>query len=176
MLNYLYIDLMKCTASDTFRILSYSVLWLFRYMRTYSALLRPIHQYWDIIKAYSDIFSTLPILSSNIFKTLWNVDQAYSEACHRALFSHIQAYSEPCAMLAYPETWRTRNSRIFRTLAHLHPNTYSKSCHTNENWQIFRTLSYLKPYTYSEHSPEFKIEIFAKIVKKLQLFFQSTPS
>ena len=29
------------------------------------------------------------------------VRKAYSEPCHRALFSHIQAYSEACATLAY---------------------------------------------------------------------------
>ena len=49
-----------------------------------------------------------------LFKTLWNGDQTYLESCHWALFSHIQAYSEPGAMLAYAETWYIRNPGIFR--------------------------------------------------------------
>ena len=85
------------------------------------------HASWDINKAYWAPCVTLAysqpchILSSGIFrtkglfKTLWNVDQAYSEPCHRALFRHIQTSSQPCAKLAYAETWYTRNSRIFRT-------------------------------------------------------------
>ena len=28
--------------------------------------------------------------TGSLFKTPWNVDQAYSEPCHRALYSHIQ--------------------------------------------------------------------------------------
>ena len=90
-------------------------------IQSYFALLRHIHAYWDIIKAYSApcvilayLFTTLPY--SGLFKTLWNADQAYLEPCHKELFSHITAYSEPCATLAYPETWHTRNSGIFRTL------------------------------------------------------------
>ena len=95
--------------------------------QSYSALVSHIYAYWDFIKAYSALCLILAypqpyhILSPGIFrtgglfKTLWNVNQAYSEPCHRALFSHIQTYSEPCATLAYAKTWHTRNSRIFRT-------------------------------------------------------------
>ena len=36
-------------------------------------------------------------------------------------FRHVLAYSEPCAMLAYAETWHTRNPGIFRTLPQLFP-------------------------------------------------------
>ena len=68
------------------------------------------------IQAYSAPCATLAysqpchILSPGIFrterlfKTLRNIDQVYSEPCPRALFSHIKAYSEPCATLAYAET------------------------------------------------------------------------
>ena len=82
---------------------------IYRRIQSCSALLRHIHDYWDIIKAYSGLFSIFStsqlwyILRPSIFRTpylfitLWNVDQAYSEPCHRALFSHIQTYSEPCA-------------------------------------------------------------------------------
>ena len=82
---------------------------IYRRIQSYSALLRHIDDYWDIIKAYSGLFSIFStsqlwyILRPSIFRTpylfitLWNVDQAYSEPCHRALFSHIQTYSEPWA-------------------------------------------------------------------------------
>ena len=101
-------DLMLCTASDhdIFRILAYSALCFFRYIPACSVILSIIQAYSGacIHLAYSqpchilspDIFRT-----GGLFKTLENIDQAYSQPCHRALFSHIQAYSEPYAMLAY---------------------------------------------------------------------------
>ena len=89
---------------------------------------------------------------------------------HRALFSLIQPYSEPCAMLAYAETWHTQNPRIFRTLPYLHPNAYSEPCHIYKNLWIMRTLIYLKPNTYSEPSQRFKMEFFAKIVENYNYF------
>ena len=61
------------------------------------------------------------ILSPNLFKTEslfethWNIDQAYLEPYHGALFSHIQAYSEPRTMLAYAEGCHTWNPGISRT-------------------------------------------------------------
>ena len=120
-------DLMLCTASDTFRIiLAYSALCFFRYMLAYSIILSIIKAYpfilrhcsgiFKLIQAYSAPFVTLAysqpchILSLGLFRTgglfkaLQNVDQTYSEPWHRTPFSHIQAYSEPCAMLAYAET------------------------------------------------------------------------
>ena len=65
------VTFMLCTATDTFRILAYSELCLFRYV--YSGIfkhiqLRHIHACWDIVKAYSGysepwrIFRTLPHL------------------------------------------------------------------------------------------------------------------
>ena len=60
------------------------------HIHSYSALLRHIHAYWVIFQAYSGIFSTL--CNPHLFKTLWNIDEAYSQPCHRALFSHIQTY------------------------------------------------------------------------------------
>ena len=108
--------------------------------------------------------------TGGLFKTLWNVDQAYSEPCHRALFSHIQVYSEPCARFAYTQTWHTQNPGIFRSLPQLHPNAYSEPRHIKKNLQIFRTLTYLKPDSYSEPSQKFKIESFAEIVTKYNYF------
>ena len=99
--------------------------------------------------------------TGSLFKTLWKVDQVYSELCHRTLFKHIQAYSEPYATLAYAETWHTRNPGIFKTLPWLLSDAYSEPCHIYENLGIRRTLTYLKPDTYSELS---KMKFFAKIV------------
>ena len=94
---------MLCTASDTFRIiLAYSV-------QAYSA---PF-----VILAYSQpshILSPGIFRIRGLFKTLWNIDEAYSEPFHRVLFSHIQAYSEPYTKLAYAETWYTQNPELFR--------------------------------------------------------------
>ena len=70
-----------------------------------------------VILAYSQPYHSLSpgiFRIRGLFKTLWNIDEAYSEPFHGVLFSHIQAYSEPCVKLAYAETWYTRNPEIFR--------------------------------------------------------------
>ena len=114
---------------------------------------------------HNHILSPSIFRTRGLFKTLWNIDQAYSEPCHRALFSYILVYSEPCGMLAYTETWHTRNPRIFSTLRWLHPDTY-----VNENLQIFKTLTYLKPDAYSEPSQRFKIDFLHKLLKTILTF------
>ena len=69
----------------------------------------PIETLLRHIQTYSGIFSTL--CNHRIFRALahlkpetylksWNIDQAYSEPCHRAILSHILEYSESCATLA----------------------------------------------------------------------------
>ena len=156
---------MLCTAWDTFRIHIEQCFFpgLCRYIQSHSASSRHIYAYSDINKASLGLLSTCVtlaysqpchILSSSIFRTgglletLWNVEQAYSEPCHRALLC-IQAYSESCAMLAYAKTWHTWNPGIFRTFPWLlHPNVYSGPCHINKNLRTFRSLTYLKPDTY----------------------------
>ena len=136
----MYSDLMLCTSLDTFRIMAYSALffyvytWLFSHNQCYWGIFMHIETLLRCIQAYSGIFSTLcnphitiayylsmyydPSIFRNggVFNTLWNVDQAYSKPCHRVLFSHIQACSEPCATRAYGETWHTCNPGMFRTL------------------------------------------------------------
>ena len=99
--------------------------------------------------------------TGSLFKTLWKVDQVYSELCHRTLFKHIQADPEPYATFAYAETWHTRNPGIFKTLPWLLPDAYWEPCHIYENLGICKTLTYLKPDRYSELS---KMKFFAKIV------------
>ena len=102
--------------------------------------------------SFSCVFDEMPIEVSYLFKTLWNVDQVYSEPCHWTLFSPIQASSEPCATLAYAETWHSRKSSIFASR------------------RIFRTLSYSLRFTNIQKSDIFKtwyifrnkVELFAK--------------
>ena len=165
---------MLCTALDTFRIAAYSALCFFRYIHACSIIFRVTEAYSPIrhIQVHSGKFNTLcnPRILTTLFKTLWNVDQAYSEPCYRTLFNHIQAYSEPCTTLAYTKTWHTQNPGIFRTLSYLHPHTYSERCHINENLRLFRTLIYLKSSTYSEPSQRLTMEFFAKIVKNYNYF------
>ena len=134
------------------------------------------------IQAYSAPFVTLAysqpchILNPGIFRTggllkaLWDVDQTYSEPCHRASFSHIQAYSESCATLAYAETRHIQNPGIFGTRPWLYPDIYSEPCHIYENLRIFRNLTCLKPDTYAEPSQRFKMEFFAKKCKNCNYF------
>ena len=116
-----------------------------RHIQSYSALLRHIHAYRDIIKAYSGL---LRLLSPGIFRTrgffkpLWNVDKAYSKPCHMALFNNIQAYSEPCVTLVYAETLHTWNPGIFRTL------------HNCIQTPIHNPLIWRKIYEYSELWPQ----------------------
>ena len=84
----------------------------FSYMLIYSNILSVSEGYWHICghyqgilrltQAYSGSFVTLAYLQpcrilspvifrmGGLFKTLWNVDQVYSEPYHRALFIHIQ--------------------------------------------------------------------------------------
>ena len=120
-----------------------------------------VKAYWHIlnietllrhIHAYLVIFSTLcnpHILTAGIFttgglfKTLWSADQAYSKPCHRTLSSHIPAYSGPCAMLAYIETWHTQKSwniqKPFHNCTPTHiqnPVIFTKISVYSELWHI----------------------------------------
>ena len=69
------------------------------------------------------------------------VTPAYSEPCHiqnpgifrtedkfRTLLRHILAYSERCVTLAYWEPCHIQNFVIFKILAYVRPEAYSKSC------------------------------------------------
>ena len=98
--------------------------------------------------------------TGSLLKIMWKVDQVYSELCHRTLFNHIQAYTEPCATLAFAETWHTRileYSELFhRTLSYL------PKFRNMHNSDIFKT-----GHIYSEHSQRFKMENF-----KVQSFLQ----
>ena len=72
-----------------------------------------------VILAYSQPYHILSpgiFRIRGLFKTLWSIDEPYSEPFHRVLFSHIQAYSQSCAKLAYAKTWYTGNPEIFRAL------------------------------------------------------------
>ena len=100
-------------------------------IQSYSALLMHIHPYRDTIKAYLGLFRHIqhPVWPSHIhkhaifwhcifrtkglFKTLWNVDRAFQNPA----IGHDFGISEPCAMLAFTETWHNWNLRIFKTLS-----------------------------------------------------------
>ena len=148
---------MLCTAIARFRILTYSSLCYFMHMpvcsmvfsiiKAYSCILRHYYGIFRLFQTYSAPCVTLAysqpchvlnpgiVRTGYLFKTLWNVDQAYLEPCYRALFSHIQAYSELCATrvydltysddLVYPESWNIQKSsiivsrRTYRTLSYL---------------------------------------------------------
>ena len=113
----MYSYLILCTALNTFRILANSAFcfWvIFWHIQSHWALSRDIHTYWDISKAYLGLFSTLcnprifttsriptpgMFRTVGLFKTQWNVDQAYSEPYHSHL-SHnasdeVQHQSHP---------------------------------------------------------------------------------
>ena len=139
---------MLYTASDiqnNFGIFNTVYVNIFNHIQHYLGIFMHTEMLWRYIQAYSAPYLTLPyskpchILSSGIFrtiglyKTLWHIDQAYSETCHMALFSHIQTYSEPCAML----TWHTWNPGIFRTPPYLYLNTFLEPYHIYKKLQIF---------------------------------------
>ena len=121
--------------------------------------------FYSTFKAYSEPYVTLAYsqscysLSYGIFrirgllKTLWNIDQAYSELCHRKVFSHIQAYSEP-----YQK--HIQKPGILRILEYLKPFHNCILVHIYKNFQIFRTLKHLKSDAYSEPSQIIKMEFF----------------
>ena len=94
-LSNLYSNLMLCTASGTFRILEYSQLYFVKYIEVCSNILNINKAYLGIVNAHSGLFRTMynPHISTTlsysgkfktggIFRTLWNIDQAYSEPCH----------------------------------------------------------------------------------------------
>ena len=115
--------------------------WLSTYTQALFFLLIQAYSAPCVTLAYSQ---TCHILSPDIFKTkgsfksLWNVDQAYLEPCRGALFSHIQAYSEPCATLAYAETWHTRILE------------YPELFHNRIPMNIQNPVIFTKIYKYSE--------------------------
>ena len=152
-------------------------------------MLNHIQRYWGIfthieaslryIQTYSGIFSTLcnhriftTLPYSNLIKTLWNVDQAYSELCHRALFSHIHNLAQRLHMqkLVYLESWNSQNSSIiasqllFISLPCLQEFANIQNPEIFKARHIFRTLSKIQNW------------VFCKNTLKLQLFFQSASS
>ena len=127
MLSNSHSDLMLCTAFDHGTICIISN-YIQRHKRIFTHIETLLRLIFRLIQAHSAPWVTIAysqpghILSPGIFrvgrlfKSLWNVDQAYSEPCYGALFSHIQAYSEHYANLTHAETWHTQNLGIFRNL------------------------------------------------------------
>ena len=115
----------------------------FRHIQAYSALLRHINR-WGITKDYWGLFrhTQNPVQPSHVHKltTFWALTylkpKAYSKLCEtltrhiqnpvieqfiQTLFSHIQAYPEPCVTLAHVETWHIWNHEI------QNPSIFSKA-------------------------------------------------
>ena len=134
-------------------------------IQSWSALLRHIHAYWDIIYAYSSLFSTLSSPHIHNLAVFW----AYLKPCE-TLTRHIQKptighYSAIFRTLynasirrnlAYSESWNIQNPSITASR-----HTF-RSCHINEHLRIFRNLIYLKPDAYPEPSQRFKIKFLQK--------------
>ena len=141
-------------------MLAYSI--IFSIIKAYSHILRHIQAYSVIFSTLCNphIFATLPLFWALAYLAFKTNLKAYSRGLfktetltkdiQKALFSHIQAFPEPWATLAYAETWHTQNPRIFRTLQ-LHPRVCSEPCHIYKNLWIFRTLTYFK--TWHIHKP-----------------------
>ena len=130
------------THSEFWYIQHFIFSWLLRHIETLS---RHIQAYsvTCVTLAYSQpchILTPGMLRAGSLFKTLWNVDQTYLEPYHRILFSHIQAYSEPCTTLAYTETWYTWNLGIFRNLSYLQKFANIQSPDIFKTRYIFRTL------------------------------------
>ena len=125
-----------------FRILGYSAVCFFRYMPTYSIILRANKAYswiWThlsifrLIQACSTTCATLPYLkpchtlSPRILRTCLKPFKTLTGHIQNPAmehYSHNQTYSETRATLAYAEAWHTRNRGILRTLPQLHPDAY----------------------------------------------------
>ena len=86
------------------------------------------------------------------------------------LFSHILAYAEPGATLAYAETWHTYNPQIFKILPYFHSNTYSELC-LDENF--LRTLSFLQKQLRTIFSKALHLKSLARFQIHLSLYKQS---
>ena len=130
---------MLCTASDTFWIiLAYSTLCfsgMRRHIRSYSALLRHIHSYWDIIKTYSGLFRhSAPC-----------VILAYSQPYHilsPLAYLEPEAYLKPCGTLTRHIQNRAigHYSAIFRHIQNL------VQCFFMQKPGILGILEYSEPF------------------------------
>ena len=132
------------TASDTFRILVYSKLYVFKYIQAYSRIFSIIKGYSHILRHCSGIFRLIQTYSAQ-FLTLAYI---YNLAIFHALaYLEQEAYSKPCETLArYIQNFvivRTvttvcsgviqPNSTIFRILR----NAYiSRNLAYSESWNI----------------------------------------
>ena len=103
------------------------ILGIFRYIRSSSALLRDIHAYWVIFKAYSGIFNTM--CNPRIFTTwqYWALKylkhKTYLKSCE-AVTRNIQN-----SVIVYYSAIFRHNPGIFRTLTQLNLDAYSELWH-----------------------------------------------
>ena len=137
---------------------------IFNHIQRYKAYLCVLRHYqgtFRSIPGYSAPCVTLHIHNLAIFWALAYLElEAYLKpretlTSHtknfQALFSHIQASSEPCTTLTYAETqysesWNIQNTSIiaswgiFRTLPYSWKFTNIHKCHISKTRHIFKTL------------------------------------
>ena len=140
--------------SDTFRILAYSELYLFRYISTYSRIFRIAYWEFRSIPAYSAPFVTLAysqpyhipsqgvFRTGDVFRTVYSgIIQSYSGISRTLCNAYL------CRNLIYSESWNFQNPsiissrRIFKTVLF---TKIGKPCLTQEiqNPDILTILEY----------------------------------
>ena len=106
--------------------------------------------------------------TGTFLKTLWNVDQAYSELCHRALFGHIQnpvqlLHMQKPSILGILEYLELFHNCI---QTHIHnPDILTKIYECLELWHI-SNLTHIQKFF-----KDFRLSFFAKIVKACVCYF-----
>ena len=135
LLSNLYSDLILCRATDTdtSRIPIYPVGFFFFFLFLSTFLIFFMH----IQSRNNRIFTTLSY--SELIKALWNVDQAYSELCYRALFNHIQNLVHRLHMQKSGILGILEYSELFNKCmpTHIHnPVVFTKIHEYSELWHI----------------------------------------
>ena len=152
---------MLYTAADIFSFLACSS--IFSTTKTYSCILRHCQVILSLIQVYSLPWITC-IITTWLYSDPWHVQNQkhvqnpmklqfiilpQSEQFIQALFSHIQANSGPCIMLAFAEPFlnciptHIQNPVIFTKIGKLSITLEIQKPGHNDNPAIFRTLTYL---------------------------------
>ena len=127
----------------------------------------------DWMSIILQIWDNFYVISLQVFtKEKQNTRRIYQDS--RFIIKHIQAYSgiiqaysEPCAILAYSELWYIQNPGIFKTRGIFRTLVYPKLWHIQnqrllQNPGLFRTLGYSEPEAYSESCQTSMMECFEK--------------
>ena len=161
---------------------AYSGIW--RHIQAYSALLRHIHEYWDIIKAYPGLFRHIqhPVKPSHIYNLTIFESLAYLEP---------KAYSKPYKTLNRHIQNLTIVRTVYSSIIQQYSDIFRTSCNAclwgnlaySESWniqnssiiasrRIFRALSYLRKFTNIRNSGIFKTRHIFRTPSKIFSFLQ----